>query len=233
MGLRPNDLEDLVHPIFEIDTYQSKMGDDKDVCVLSFKVKDRMPANDLTSFIEKGFHYVLDADTSSGENNDGEYFVFVEIPRSTHLSNHITEIVHSLEKLSGISEFKFRYFKDNTEHLVEDEYLNTIPNTPEKYEEKIIMHKTESIKKFFNKTLMDDLTLTNNIITIHKPFDRKISFQIIKEGNIEESAPTMLDEASMSEIFWLTKVIGDYNIEKINDNFVLYNKDNSLMVKIL
>jgi len=32
-GLRPNDLEDMVYPIFEIDSFRSKMGEDKDVVV--------------------------------------------------------------------------------------------------------------------------------------------------------------------------------------------------------
>lgn len=80
-GLRPFELEDLVYPIFEVDTYRSKMGEDQDVCVISFHVKDRAPANDLMEFIEKGYSFVLDADVSSGENSRGEYHVFVEVSR--------------------------------------------------------------------------------------------------------------------------------------------------------
>ena len=36
MGLRDKDLEHCVENIFEIDAYKSKMGEDKDICVLSF-----------------------------------------------------------------------------------------------------------------------------------------------------------------------------------------------------
>ena len=46
-GLRPNDLQEMVYPTFEVDTFRSKMGEDHDVCVVSFQVKDRAPAKDL------------------------------------------------------------------------------------------------------------------------------------------------------------------------------------------
>ena len=38
MGLNQHDLEFTVDPIFEIDSYKSKMGDDQDIVVLSFSV---------------------------------------------------------------------------------------------------------------------------------------------------------------------------------------------------
>ena len=36
MGLRDKDLEHCVENILEIDAYNPKMGEDKDICVLSF-----------------------------------------------------------------------------------------------------------------------------------------------------------------------------------------------------
>ena len=88
-GLRATDLKEMVHDIFEVDSFRSKMGEDQDVCVVSFKVKDRSPAKDLMEFIEKGYEFVLDADVSSGEDNNGEYSVFVEISRTPKLAEHI------------------------------------------------------------------------------------------------------------------------------------------------
>jgi hypothetical protein len=63
--------------MFEVDTFKSKMGEDRDVCVITFQVKDREPAKDLMEFIEKGYEFVLDSDVSSGENSKGEYAVFI------------------------------------------------------------------------------------------------------------------------------------------------------------
>ena len=38
MGLQAKDLRNLVYDIFEIDSFKSKMGEDKDIVVLSFSV---------------------------------------------------------------------------------------------------------------------------------------------------------------------------------------------------
>ena len=52
MGLRQSDLEFTVDPVFEIDSYKSKMGDDEDIVVLSFSVNGEQPAKDLVNFVE-------------------------------------------------------------------------------------------------------------------------------------------------------------------------------------
>ena len=65
-GLRANDLKEFVSEFFAIDQYKSKMGEDQDVTVLNFKVKEKHPAMDLVEFIETGYPFVLDADMSSG-----------------------------------------------------------------------------------------------------------------------------------------------------------------------
>jgi hypothetical protein len=96
--------------------------------------------------------------------------------------------------------------------------------------------KVEGIKKFFGKTLMDDLTLDGDIITIHKPFDKKVQLRMVAEGEadtiLEGSTDTLaVDEAAMSEIFWLTKVLGDYNINKIGENFVFDNNGQAMILQ--
>jgi hypothetical protein len=79
MGLRENDLVDLVEPVFEIDSYQSKMGNDADIVVISFTVLEKNAADDLVKFIETGYNFVLDADATTGEQSDGYFKVYVEI----------------------------------------------------------------------------------------------------------------------------------------------------------
>ena len=67
MGLRNGDLESLVDQVCEIDSYQSKMGSDKDIVVLSFSVKNEGAAKDLVNFVEAGYQFVLDAAHTTGE----------------------------------------------------------------------------------------------------------------------------------------------------------------------
>ena len=91
MGLRPNDLKDLVKNVFEVDSYQSKMGSDKDIVVLSFTVLEKPAADDLVQFIESGYNFVLDADATSGEQSDGYYRVYVEMERDQKIPEQIME----------------------------------------------------------------------------------------------------------------------------------------------
>jgi hypothetical protein len=151
-GLRPLDLKEMVYPTFEVDTYRSKMGEDRDVCVVSFQVKDRAPAKDLMEFIEKGYHFVLDSDISSGENENGEYSVFVELSRNTRLADHIKEITYGVRKLTGIDDFKFSYHKEQAVHEATEENLKAhIPPTAGAYDGMMTKIKVEGIKRFFGK----------------------------------------------------------------------------------
>jgi len=236
-GLRAMDLKEMVHDIFEVDTFRSKMGEDQDVCVVSFKVKDRSPAKDLMEFIEKGYSFVLDADVSSGEDNKGEYSVFVEISRTPQLAEQIQELIYGVKRLTGLDEFKFKYQKESSIREVNTDNLkNYVPSTISEYNNFINKVKTESVKSFFSKTLMDNFTLHNNTITIYKPFNKTIQLEIVKEGDNDSILEGIdqgfsVDEAATSEIFWLTKVLGDYQINKIGENFIFNNGSRSLLLK--
>jgi len=233
-GLRSNDLQELIYPIFEVDTYRSKMGEDHDVCVVSFTAKDRSPAQDLMEFIEKGYGFVLDADISSGENENGEYLIFVELKRSPKLAEQIKDLTYGVYKLTGINEWSFKYHKNSEIYEASTDALSSvIPSTPEMYDGLLLKIKTEGVKKFFNKTLMDDLTIDNNIITIHKPFGQKIQLTWLSEDDPQAvlEGAALADSGAMSEIFWLTKVLGDYNINKYQDKFLFTNGGQAMLLQ--
>lgn len=233
-GLRTDDLKDMIYPVFEIDAFRSKMGEDKDVVVLTFQAKDRYPARDMMEFVERGYPFVLDADVSAGENDKGEYSVFIEIERNSRIAEQVKDLMYGLERLTGISEWTFKYHKNKKSYEATSENLReVIPQSSSMYEEAMSRFKTEGVKSFFTKTLMDDLTLENSIITIHKPFDVTVKLEWVKESDpqsIVEGAPSM-DPESTAEVFWLTKVLGDYNIEKFGDNFLFTNGDRAMLLK--
>lgn len=233
-GLRPLDLKEMIYPNLEIDTYRSKMGEDRDVCVLTFRVKDRAPAKDLMEFIEKGFHFVLDSDVSSGENDRGDYFVFVEIERSPKLAEQIKDITQSVEKLTALSEWQFKYHKNQKNYELSEETLSSVvPKSAGEYDGLMKKIKTESVKSFFSKTLMDDLTVDGDLITIYKPFDKKIQLKWLSENDPQAviEGATDIDTESTAEIFWLTKVLGDYNISKFGDKFLFTNGDRAMILQ--
>jgi len=74
------------------------------------------------------------------------------------------------------------------------------------------------------------------LITIYKPFNQKVQLKMIKEGDtktiIEGIEDTIqLDEKATSEILWLTKVLGDYNITKIGDKFIFDNGSKAMLLQ--
>jgi hypothetical protein len=138
-NLELGDLKRLVHNELHIDEYKSKMGDDADVCVISFKVSGKEPSADLVSFIEKGYEYVLDADVSSGEKEGGDYLVFVELDRTKELPEQIMQIMSDLMNLTEqeLSDWRVRYYKSTEDQDLTAETLEQIiPLTPEAYDAK-------------------------------------------------------------------------------------------------
>lgn len=239
-GLRTGDLENLVYPVFEIDTYRSKMGEDRDVCVLAFQVHDRHPASDLMEFVEKGYNFVLDADISSGENEHGDYFVFVEIQRSDQLPEHILDILYGARKLTGIRQFKFKYHKRSAiVDATEENLKQQVPLSGREYDRAMQREKLEGFRQFFDRTLMDDISLNGDVLTIHKAFGQQIHLRVVQEQTQTSTVfetlntPIALDDQAAAEVFWLTKVLGDYNINKVGDNFVFDNNGQAMVLQRL
>lgn len=138
-GLESGDLARLLRGELHIDQFQSKMGEDKDIIVLSFKIKDKEPALDLVDFIEKGYDWVLDADISSGEKEDGDYLVFVEMDRDTDAPDRIMRLIADIGNLTGQkpSDWRWKYHKSVRGYdMTEEELANNIPLTQEAYEQR-------------------------------------------------------------------------------------------------
>ena len=145
-GLEKGDLSRLVHHELHVDEYKSKMGNDEDIVVISFKVGGKDPAIDLVNFIEKGYDWVIDSDTSAGEMDDGDYIVFVEIERNNRVPKQIMELIHDMVNLTGneVESWRVRYYKNPRDHKLDEEDLRSmIPATPEEYVKRVSKDKDE------------------------------------------------------------------------------------------
>lgn len=234
-GLKPNDLSDLIKPIFEVDAYKSKMGEDEDIVVLAFEVRGKEASQDVVDFIEKGYKFVLDADTSSGEDDKGNYKVFVELERDRKISRQIQEIMYGLSELSGIEEWRFRYYKDyNSKPLQE---ISSIPSSSADYKQRMEGIFENEMRHFFRKSPLDYLVIEGDVMTFKRPFNNPIKMKLKEHGNrniLTNLAGTVrVDEGSMSETIWLTKYFGDYNITKYDDHFVFENENVVLVLDLV
>ena len=229
-SLRAGDLQYLVKKVFEIDSFKSKIGDDEDVIVISFTVDSEDPAKDLENFIEMGYDFVLDADTSPGETDDGTYKVFVEIERGRHAAEQIKTLLDGIERLTNMPDMRFRYFKSFKSYDASLENLeNIIPMDKESYKVSTDRNMMENFSNFFASSYADELQVVEESISFKRIYGDTVTFNIVNSGpkaDVYESVkgPLMLESKDMGEIMFLSKYIGNYNITKISDTFIFENK---------
>lgn len=236
-GLRSGDLQDMIYPVFTVDQFKSKMGEDKNVVVVAFKAKEKMPAIDLMEFIEKGYKFVLDADMSTGEERDGRYSVFVELERTPQVPNQILELLNGVGQLTKCEDWQFKYFKDENLYETTLENLSQcIPLDENLYTSKMHSLKESKIKEFFNQGSTDITISENNVITFTRPFSGPIDAKLLAFGPYDKIKNQLqgkinLDETSQSQVFFLTKFLGNYEIEKVADKFLIRNGDNAVIIE--
>ena len=228
-GLQAGDLRMLVDNIFEIDSYASKMGEDKEIVVVAFTVKSKEPADDLVDFVENGYDFVLDADTSPGELSDGKYKVFVEIERNRHITKQILELLNGLGYLTEIEDFKFRYHKSfHSLDADADNLDEMVPQTKEDYEVTVQEGVMNNFSNFFGRSYLENVSEDHEDIVFQKKYTEPLRMRITDFGTKAEVydnivGPIMLEGSSMSEIMYFTKYVGNYNITKIGNVFVFEN----------
>tara|TARA_B100000123_G_C25733344_1_gene430301 strand:- start:1062 stop:1760 length:699 start_codon:yes stop_codon:yes gene_type:complete len=223
MGLQKNDLQFLVDNIVEIDSFKSKMGDDKDIITLAFSVNGDSPAKDLENFIEKGYPFVLDADVSSGEQSDGSYKVFVEMERDKDAPMHILEIADGVRKLANVDNLRFRYYKNFKSNPLDEESLANLPLDAQAYERVTTETHLENYKNYFSNSYAESINLNDNILTVKNTYQQPVRFEVVDFGKDTQINET-INMADMAEVIWLTKYLGDYNICKYGNDLVLENK---------
>lgn len=234
MGLRANDLESMVYEVIEIDSYKSKMGEDKDIVTVCFSVKEKEAARDLEKFLEGGYNYVLDADSTPGEQTDGTYKVFVEIERTRHVPEQIIEMTSDVTKLADV-EFKYRYHKNfRSEQLTQENLNNHIPLSSNDYEGFIQESSMNNYKEFFNKSFLEYTSMVNETLVIKKPYGDILEFKVLDFGPIKETMSRIHESFNandFAEIIFLSKYIGDYNITKYAHKLTFENDNNMLVVE--
>ena len=236
-GLRSKDLKEFVSDLFTVDHYKSKMGEDKDIVVLGFRVKEKFPAIDLMEFIEKGYPFILDSDMSTGEESDGQYQVFVEIQRTPELPDQMKTLLKGIGQLCDCTEWRFRYQKEPTSFPFNEESIKKhIPMTEQDYENKIMEIKNADIREFFNQGAASITLESDNTLTFSRPYAGDIQAKFIAIGDysaVKDLVPgkLSLDESSQSQMFFLLKYLGNYEINKIGNKFLIQNGDKGIIIE--
>lgn len=102
MALDYMDLKGQLKDKITIDEYAAKMGKDSDIVTVTFTTNSKLAAQDLVTWFERGYDFVLDASVSDGEIDSGKWLVFVEMDRRRRVPNRIITLLSDLETLTGI-----------------------------------------------------------------------------------------------------------------------------------
>lgn len=148
MTVKYDEMTNLVTPIISIDEYKPKIGEANETVVVAFEVAFEQPAKDLSNLIETDITENLDVDISQGPNKNGNYMVFVEFERDKKLAEKIMGVVKVASQVTGITEWKYSYYKgDNTQDLTEDNLSSTIITDQEQYVLKYMNTQNESLER--------------------------------------------------------------------------------------
>lgn len=127
----------MMKSTIHVDEFSSKMGDDADIIVLSFFVRDKAAARDLMAWFEKGYDYVIDADVSPGEIKPGRYLVYLEMRRRSAAGRHIQQLLDDLSTLTEFDpkDWTFTY-EDQQYPWSEEQFESVVPLTPDAYKDR-------------------------------------------------------------------------------------------------
>jgi hypothetical protein len=131
------DLEGLMKPTIHVDEFSSKMGDDDDIIVISFFVRDPQAAKDLMMWFEKGYDFVIDADKSPGEIRPNRYLVYVELRRRSTAGGHVETLLSDLNTLTefDVADWVMHY-DDKEVPFSRDAFDSMVPLSPKAYRER-------------------------------------------------------------------------------------------------
>jgi hypothetical protein len=136
-SLEFKDMEGLLKPTIHVDEFSSKMGDDDDIIVVSFFLRNAQAAKDLMNWFEKGYDFVLDADRSPGELKPNRYLVYVELRRRSTAGGNVETLLSDLTTLTefDVADWTMHY-KGKEVPFSRDKFDQLVPLTPRAYRER-------------------------------------------------------------------------------------------------
>jgi hypothetical protein len=149
----------------------------------------------------------------------------------------MSELLDGIGKLTSVHEWRYRYQKSPTSIEFNPKTVTEhIPTSPEEYQSKINEIKTTDVQEFFDQGTTEVALESDNTLTFSKPYSGDINAKFIAIGDYEDVKQTLpgalsLDESSQSQITFLNKYLGNYDINKIGDKFLIRNGSRAVVIQ--
>jgi hypothetical protein len=258
-GLLRHDLDNLVLPLVELDTFESKISNSKAI-VVAFYVFEQEPAVDLERFIEKSEIQVLDTETSPAPTEDGYYVVFVEMDRNADFPELLLKILEAVNNLTNVDQWQFKTLHDDTIYDITEEnieeHVNLDPAMVPKSEDDIKddiedKEKTEkelekdqeseeeptdevaeSIATVLRSGLMESIEVIDDYLKI-SGYKANLKYKVVSVSESEPSVPIIgleIGNPLINECKQLSLVLGPAYIVEAIDNGLLVSGENGYLI---
>jgi hypothetical protein len=189
MSLKNGDLAGTLLPDVSIDEFEPKAGENLEVIVVAFHLTDQGPAEDLNTFIQRGFIDTLDVEVSPNTDEEGRYLVFVEMSRDDSFPNKFQALIKDVENVAGKLDWQVKtYFSDGQVFAFNDPALyNYVIIDPSDYvpKEKFkVKDIEEGIQQFFSNSLVTNLTISGNTVTVAGT-RHKVVMEVVDVGDYD------------------------------------------------
>jgi tetratricopeptide (TPR) repeat protein len=133
--LRIGDLEGLIMDKFQVDSFQPKFCDEKDVAVVSFLVSQRESAAALSDYITQGPFNFLNVEASASPDEGGSYVVLAELDRSQEMFNTIDQLLRYIDRQVHIRNWYFKPYASEA-HIPwnKDNFVKHVPQNPQEFQ---------------------------------------------------------------------------------------------------
>jgi hypothetical protein len=174
------DFKGELEPTVSVDEYSAKMGKDKDIVTLAFIVNSKLCGEDLTSWLETGYDFILDADVSDGEIDKGQWVVFAEMNRRLSVPEKIIEVLEDLQGLTGykLDDWKIKV-DDKIYKADKDSLKNVLQLSPKEYAR--LKRKEEKEEK-----AEEELNQMRDLANLERPIDNEIEQPAPMDNELKE-----------------------------------------------
>ena len=125
-GLDFQDLRGQIENTVSVDEYAAKIGEDSEIVTVAFVVNSKLAAQDLVSWLETGYNFILDASVSEGQLKPGKWLVFVEMRRKGSVPRKIIKMLEDLETLTEMKISDWAISVDDHEYDPDPEVLKQV-----------------------------------------------------------------------------------------------------------
>lgn len=248
-GLSRHELDHLILPLLDIDTFESKIDNTRAI-VVAFYVFEFEPARDLDSFISKSSFDILDVETSPAPTIDGYYVVFVEISRNKDFPETLINLINEIKNLTDVKKWKFKTFgTDQVFELTEEnlsENVNLDPKTIPVEKENTDSDETsdetddedqkslaESAATILLNSLVESIHCEGDIILLNKTKKYRVTKVLDQEPSTPILIPNIGDPL-ISESMKLSNMLGNnYQVNAINSGLLVSSNFGYIIFKSL